>query len=199
MSKQIVSGRIDKLFCKDLGQPDQYGNQYAVSLSIDGQWYGLGRKKKPVASVKVGQNWHQLQEGDVIEAVAEARESGGRTYMNMKSGDITLKQAGAGGSSSVPSKGTFVPNKGGGFNDDRQAMIMRQSAMGYAAQIVAATLSSKSDIDSAATEVIRIANSYFVPFAEKGIPKEEETVVAKAETSAALADDGFKEDDDIPF
>lgn len=194
MSKQIVSGRIDKLFCKDLGQPDQYGNQYAVSLNIEGQWYGLGRKKKPVASVKVGQNWHQLQEGDVIEAVAEARESGGRTYMNMKSGDITLKQAGSGGSA-APSKGTFVPNKGGSFNDDRQFQIMRQSAMGYAAQIVAATLSSKSDIDAAATEVIRIANSYFVPFAEKGVPNEKEAVVTKADTE----EKEFKEDDDIPF
>jgi len=173
MSKQIIQGKIDKVFVKDFGEADQYGNQYAVNINIDGQWYGLGKKKKPVANIKQGSGWHQLAEGDVIEAVCETVERGGRTYNNIKSSDVTLKEAGNGGSGSVRNAGGgsgagAARNAGAGLGgDDRQAAIMRQSAMGYAAQIVAATLTSKSSLDQAAEDVVRIADDFFLPYAEK--------------------------------
>jgi len=214
MSKQIIQGKIDKVFVKDFGEQDQYGNQYAVNVNIDGNWFGLGKKKKPAANVKVGQNWHQLAEGDVIEAVCETVERNGRTYNNIKSSDITVKeQSNGSGASGNSGSGSF----GGGSanssakpvamagNDDRQAAIMRQSAMGYAAQIVAGTLTSKSDLDQAASDVVRIATEFFVPYAEHGVTSEETRKQQENELKnqqAAQADDednGGDFDDSIPF
>ena len=71
MGKQIIEGKIEKVFVKDFGEADQYGNQYGVNINIGGEWYGLGKKKKPVANVKRNGEWHQLAQGDVIEAVCE--------------------------------------------------------------------------------------------------------------------------------
>ncbi len=209
MSKQIIQGKIDKVFVKDFGEQDQYGNQYAVNVNIDGNWYGLGKKKKPAANVKIGQNWHQLAEGDVIEAVCETVERNGRTYNNVKSSDITVKEqgngSGAGGNSPSPSPSTgntsynAKPMMG---NDDRQAAIMRQSAMGYAAQIVAGTLTSKSDLDQAAADVVRIATEYFVPYAEHGVTADETRQQQENEVKnqqAAQASDDEEFNDEIPF
>jgi len=210
MSKQIIQGKIDKVFVKDFGEQDQYGNQYAVNVNIDGNWYGLGKKKKPAANVKIGQNWHQLAEGDVIEAVCETVERNGRTYNNVKSSDITVKEqgngSGAGGNSSGAGSSTgntsynAKPMMG---NDDRQAAIMRQSAMGYAAQIVAGTLTSKSDLDQAAADVVRIASEYFVPYAEYGVTEDETRKQQENELqnqqAAQAADDNDEFGDSIPF
>jgi len=211
MSKQIIQGKIDKVFVKDFGEQDQYGNQYAVNVNIDGNWYGLGKKKKPAANVKIGQNWHQLAEGDVIEAVCETVERNGRTYNNVKSSDITVKEqgngSGAGGNSSGAGSSTgntsynAKPMMG---NDDRQAAIMRQSAMGYAAQIVAGTLTSKSDLDQAASDVVRIATEYFVPYAEHGVTADEtrqqqENEVKNQQAAQASDDENDEFGDSIPF
>ena len=205
MSKQIVEGKIDKLFVKDFGEQDQYGNQYGVSINIDGQWFGLGKKKKPSANIKNGAGWHQLAEGDVIEAVAQTVERNGRTYNNVRSSDITLKETGSGGntgsatgnSNSRPSAASAVSNAGGG---DRQDAIMRQSAMNYAAQIIAGTLTSKSDLDQAAADVVRIANDYFLPYAQHGVTEDE---TRKAEEQELTNQQHSQEDDfgdsDIPF
>jgi len=212
MSKQIVEGKIAKIFVKDFGEQDQYGNQYAVNVNINDQWYGLGKKKKPQASVKVGSGWHQLSEGDYIEAVASSREYNGRTYYNIRASDVQLKEEGSqnAGNSNVSagyggiapsSSNSNAPVKG---NDDRQAAIMRQSAMGYAAQIVAGTLSSKSNLDEAAAEVVRIASEYFVPYAEYGVTsdetrKQEENELKNQQAVQQAEDDGEPFDDDLPF
>ncbi|MEX0469931.1 hypothetical protein V6X73_09350 [Spiribacter sp. 390] len=210
MSKQIVEGKIAKIFVKDFGEQDQYGNQYAVNVNINDQWYGLGKKKKPHASVKIGDGWYQLQEGDEIEAVASSREYKGGTYYNIRTSDITVKEKSGNGSrgntSSVPSGDTRGNNSGGAAvnNDNRQASIMRQSAMGYAAQIVAGTLSAKSNLDDAASEVVRIAAEYFVPYAEHGVTadetrKKEENELKNQQASQQAEDDGEPFDDDLPF
>ena len=200
MAKQIIEGKIDKVFVKDFGEVDQYGNQYMVNINIDGQWYGMGKKKKPSANIKNGSNWHQLAEGDVIEAVCETVERNGKTYYNIKASDVTLKEAGSGGGSNSGYSGAAAPKRAAPVaqaNDDRQQAIMRQSAMGYAAQIVAATLTSKSSLDQAAEDVVRIADQFFVPFAEHGltqdeIHKEEEKLEQSTESNEDF-------DDDIPF
>ena len=201
MGKQIIQGKIDKVFVKDFGEQDQYGNQYAVNINIEGSWYGLGKKKKPAANVKIGQNWHQLAEGDVIEAVCETVERNGRTYNNIKSSDITVKEQGSGGGNSGAVRSTQQVSSAGG--DNRQAAIMRQSAMGYAAQIVAGTLTSKSDLDQAAADVVRIASEYFVPYAEHGVTedetrKQQENELQNQQASQA-ADDDDEFGDSIPF
>jgi len=210
MSKQIIEGKIDKLYVKDFEEVDNYGNQYGVSINIDGQWFGLGKKKKPAANIKVGQNWHQLAEGDIIEAVAQTVERNGRTYNNVRSSDITLKEAGSGGSNSSSSavsnvrsssgNSNAVANSGGG---DRQSAIMRQSAMGYAAQIIAGTLTSKSDLDQAASDVVRIAQEYFLPYAESGIniseTRQQQEAEVKNQQAAQASDDEEDFNDDVPF
>jgi len=207
MSKQIVEGKIDKLFVKDFGEQDQYGNQYGVSINIDGQWFGLGKKKKPSANIKNGAGWHQLAEGDVIEAVSQSVERNGRTYNNVRSSDITLKESGNGGGNSSAGAGAGnavrptqqVNSAGGG---DRQDAIMRQSAMNYAAQIIAGTLTSKSDLDQAASDVVRIANDYFLPYAQHGVTEDETRKAEEQELKnqqAAQAADDQDFDDDIPF
>jgi len=206
MGKSIVEGKIDKVFVKDFGEEDQYGNQYAVNINIEGNWYGLGKKKKPVANVKHGSGWHQLAEGDVIEAVVNSVERNGRTYNNIRASDVTVKEIGNGGSgvsSGNSGSGTAAGNNpapvGGG---DRQAAIMRQSAMGYAAQIVAGTLTSKSSLDDAAAEVVRIAADYFMPYAEHGLTPDEtrkQEVEQQNQQAAQQADDDEDFDDEVPF
>ncbi len=207
MSKQIIEGKVDKVYVKDFGEQDQFGNQYAVNMNVNGNWYGLGKKKKPAANLKVGSNWHQLAEGDVIEAVVETVERNGRTYNNVKTSDITLKEAGSGSSSGGSSNSTrdFRPAavaNNAMSNDDRQAAIMRQSAMGYAAHIVAGTLTSKSDLDQAASDVVRIAQEYFVPYAEHGVSADETRKQEENELKnqqAAMAADDADFDDEVPF
>ena len=206
MGKSIVEGKIDKVYAKDFGEEDQYGNQYAVNINIEGNWYGLGKKKKPVANVKHGSGWHQLAEGDVIEAVVNSVERNGRTYNNIRASDVTVKEIGNGGSgvssgnsgSSAASSNNSAPVGGG----DRQAAIMRQSAMGYAAQIVAGTLTSKSSLDDAAAEVVRIAADYFMPYAEHGLTPDEtrkQEVEQQNQQAAQQADDDEDFDDEVPF
>lgn len=200
MSKQIVEGKIAKIFVKDFGEQDQYGNQYAVNININDQWYGLGKKKKPQANIKHGDNWHQLSEGDVVEAVASSREYNGRTYYNIRATDITLKEAGAGGGSSSGNSPVAAKQRTQVSNDDRQKAIMRQSAMGYAAQIVAATLTGKSDLDKAAEQVVRIADQVFLHYAENGqtaVRKEEE--LSKQNEAAQAVSDEADFDNDLPF
>jgi len=206
MSKSIIEGKIEKVFVKDFGEEDQYGNQYAVNININGEWYGLGKKKKPSANVKHGSEWHQITEGDVIEAVVNTVERGGRTYNNIRSSDITIKEAGSNGGSNsgggsprgVRSGG--VSNNAPVMNDDRQAAIMRQSAMGYAAQIVAGTLTGKSDLDKAASEVVRIAAEYFVPYAEHGVTADETRKQEENELNNQQDQQGSGDfDDEIPF
>jgi hypothetical protein len=207
MGKSIIEGKIDRVYVKDFGEEDQYGNQYAVNANINGEWYGLGKKKKPVANVKHGNEWHQLAEGDVIEAVVNSVERNGRTYNNIRASDVTVKEVGNGGNSGVSSGSTSAgPTSannpapvGGG---DRQAAIMRQSAMGYAAQIVAGTLTSKSSLDDAAAEVVRIAADYFMPYAEHGLTPDEtrkQEVEQQNQQAAQQADDDEDFDDEVPF
>lgn len=208
MSKQIIEGKIEKIFVKDFGEQDQYGNQYAVNLNVNGNWYGMGKKKKPAANVKVGQNWHQLAEGDVIEAVVNSVERNGKTYYNIKAADVTVKQVGGGsngglGNSNAPRSGGVPSGSPASVNDDRQDAIMRQSAMGYAAQIVAGAMTSKSDLDQAASDVVRLANDYLMPYAKYGITEDETRKVQEKEVQNQQAhqqseDDGDFESD-VPF
>jgi len=209
MGKQIIEGKIDKIFVKDFGEADQYGNQFAVNINVDGSWYGLGKKKKPVANVKRNGNWHQLAEGDIIEAVCETVERNGRTYNNIKAADVTVKEVGNGaGPSGGSNSGGSVPVSGAGSTpkvsqDDRQDAIMRQSAMGYAAQIVAGAMTSKSDLDQAAADVVRLANDYLLPYAKYGLTEDEtrkaqENEVQNQQAQQQAEDDGDF-DDDIPF
>lgn len=206
MGKEIISGKIDKVFVKDFGEADQYGNQYGVNVNIAGNWYGMGKKKKPVANVKHNGNWHQLAEGDVIEAVCEVVERNGRTYHNIKSSDVTVKEAGSGSSgdstSNVRPASSSTSSARPVSNDNRQDAIMRQSAMGYAAQIIAGTLTSKSDLDQAASDVVRIANEYFLPYAQHGVTEDETRKAEEQELKyqqAAQAADDEQFNDDIPF
>jgi len=211
MSKQIIEGKIEKIFVKDFGEQDQYGNQYAVNLNVDGNWYGMGKKKKPVANVKVGDNWHQLAEGDLIEAVVNSVERNGKTYYNIKAADVTVKQSGGGSNGSVSGNaGGARSSAGAGSNtavasgDNRQDSIMRQSAMGYAAQIVAGTLTSKSDLDQAAADVVRLANDYLMPYAKYGVTEDEtrksqENELKNQQAQQQSEDESADFDDEIPF
>lgn len=209
MGKQIVEGKIDKIFVKQLPEADNYGNEYTIAMAMDGQWYGLGRKKKDKVNIKVGQNWHRLSEGDHIEAVCDIVEKGDKTYHNIRTTDITLKQASTyGNSSSGNSSGSnsvsVSRNSGTSVSqDERQDAIMRQSAMGYAAQLVAGTLTGKSDLDNAAAEVVRLANDYLLPYAKYGLTedetrKQQEREVQNQQAQQQSEDDGDF-DDDIPF
>jgi hypothetical protein len=209
MGKQIVEGKVDKVYAKALPEPDQYGNAYGLSMNVNGQWYGLGRKKKDVVNVKQGQGWHRLAEGDVIEAVCDVVQKGDRTYYNVRTSDITVKEASNGaGSGSNSNSGGGVPVSGAGSTpkvsqDDRQDAIMRQSAMGYAAQIVAGTLTGKSDLDKAATEVVRIANEYLMPYAKHGLTEDDTRKQQEKEVqnqqAQQQAEDDKDFDDSIPF
>jgi len=210
MSKQIVEGVIENVYVKELDAPDDYGNQYAITVKIGGNLYGMGRKKKPSANVKYNGNWHQISEGDVVEAVCEVVERNGRTYNNIKASEVTVKQVGGGSSGGSAGNnlgsGGGTSNRGGAAvstNDDRQVTIMRQSAMGYAAQVVAGTLTSKSDLDQAAADVVRLANEYFLPFAQYGVTEDEtrkaEEQELKYQQASQAEDDNGEFNDEIPF
>ena len=213
MRKQIVEGKIDKVFVKPLPEPDQYGNEYNVAIAMDGTWYGLGRKKKDKVNIKVGNEWHRLSEGDVIEAVCEVVEKGDRVYNNIRTTDITLKSGGNGGNGTSQHNSNGSSNGGvrsaavsnnAVSNEDRQDAIMRQSAMGYAAQIVAGTLTGKSDLDKAASEVVRLANEYLLPYAKYGLTedetrKQQEKEVQNQQAAQAADEESGDFDDEIPF
>ena len=209
MGKQIVDGTVEAIYTKDFGEADQYGNQYAVNVKIAGEYYGLGKKKKPVANVKVGDSWHQLAEGDVVEAVSNSVERGGKTYNNIKVSDITVKSFGGGSTGGSVSSGNSTGNGNAGgsggsrnqVNDDVQQSIMRQSAVNYASSIVAGTLTSKSDLDQAAQDVIRLADEYILPYTRDGLTPDElnRRENEKKNQQAAQAADNEDFDDDIPF
>jgi len=78
---------------------------------------------------------------------------------------------------------------------------MRQSAMNYAAQIIAGTLTNKSDLDQAASDVVRIANDYFLPYAQHGVTEDETRKAEENELKNQQAAQADSEDfdDDIPF
>lgn len=59
-------------------------------------------------------------------------------------------------------------NSGGGNDADRQGSIIRQSCMGYAATVVASTLTGKSNPKEAAELVVEIADNFLVPYATSG-------------------------------
>jgi len=211
MSKQIIEGKIDKIFVKDFGEVDNYGNQYGVNLNIGGSWYSMGKKKKPAANVKIGDNWHKLTEGDFIEAVVNSVERNGRTYYNIRAADVTVKNSGGSSNGGVSGNaGGARSSAGAGSNtavasgDNRQDSIMRQSAMGYAAQIVAGTLTSKSDLDQAAGDVVRLANDYLMPYAKYGVTEDETRKSEENELKNQQAQQQQLEDDDefgdsVPF
>jgi len=76
--------------------------------------------------------------------------------------------------------------------------------MGYAAQIVASTLTSKSSLDQAAEDVIAMADQFFLPYAEYGLTpsetrKQQENEVKNQQAQQQSQDDEEDFDDDIPF
>lgn len=198
MSKQIITGTVEKVFAKEKAE-DQWGNKYFLSAKIGDTWVGFGGKKQDKINYKEGQNWKALQEGDVVEVVAETNAKG---YLQAKSSDITVKESGNGQSRGSTSSGSGAgankPNVSPVSNDNRQDSIMRQSAMGYAAAIVSQTLTSKSNLDQAAAEVVRIADEHFLPYAKNGRQEERVRMEQEQGQQAHQAEEDF-DDSDVPF
>lgn len=173
-------------------------------------------RRKDRTAIKVGGEWYPctkevgeyVNNNDIVtveEAGPETNERDGKKVIKkvkvVERGYQPGSSGGAGGSGG---------NKGG--NDaDRQGSIIRQSCMGYAATVVAATLTGKSNPEDAAKQVIKIADEMLVPYASEGKkpgetskpneasqpePSQAPSQEASEPEASGPSDD---EDDDIPF
>lgn len=161
-------------------KPLQNGN-FIHSVNIDGVRYSTFAKDGNPRANK----------GDSVRFNAEKNQKG---YWNIKGQIEVLKRAaghvsGGGGGNKYPQN-----------DDNRQDSIMRQNAMGHAATIMAACVTSGSvsglTQDEIAEEVIRLSNEYFFPYAKEGkTPEFKGGGVSEFEPSKEEA----VMDDDIPF
>lgn len=138
---------IDK---KQVGQYDT--DVYQLKLD-DGMRVGSGFDKD------IRKKCRQLNKGDTVEY--EYEENG--NFNNL------TKIEKVEGEAPKPNDNRQSRSAPQGQDSGRQDAIMRQSAMGYAATLVAATLTSKSDVEQAADTVVSIAENILVPYAKYGI------------------------------
>lgn len=198
MSKAIVEGTVEVVHAKEIPE-DAYGNTFRVSVKMsDGNFYGFGTKKKGELNVKDGAGWHSVQKGDVIEFVAESRESNGRTFWNAKSNGVTVKSKG-GGNSGAPSGGSSGGSRSAGGGGNAGGSYTNHGiAVGHAINNAVIILGKGATIPKIKQQAIEIyqLSMDMQEEAKKGLydqaPLEEEKKQEQAQAAPEF-------DDDIPF
>lgn len=85
----FVQGVIEQIYTKEI-PADRFQNTWRRALKINGTFFGVGAGKKPVVSVKQGQEWIDLREGMTVKFMVKERVGGdGKTYYD-KEGNITI-------------------------------------------------------------------------------------------------------------
>lgn len=160
-----------------------------TAIKVDGAWFPC--------TTQVGEF---VSNGDTITVEEIGPEKNDRGEAIIKKVQMIEKAA----RGSAPFSGNRKPSGGGSNDSDRQGSIIRQSCMGYASTVVAATLTGKSNPKEAAQLVVEIADTILVPYATSGKKPGEkqqdasvtkEAPAAKSEPEPSL--DDF--DDDTPF
>lgn len=176
----------------------KYGEKKHVNLKLDdGNFYTAQFEDadKPV----------RFKEGQTLEFKYSEEESNktdnnGQPYVNKVIDKKTLEIGNGNSGGGAPATNTTAPAKPAApAVDEKQNQIMRQSAMGYAAQIVAGTLTSKSSLDQAAQDVVDLADRFFFPYSKDGktmADEEEEDKRTQDVQSTTSEDDP---EDDLPF
>lgn len=172
-------------------------------IKVGDKWYNM---TKPDAQNKDG-----AERGDTIAFQWEVRKVNGKPS-NTITTVIKVKEKGqsGGGKGNYSGKGKGGYNKGGYNNDpEKQASIIRQSCMGYAATIVSQF--EFSSPEEAAAKVVEIADTVFRPYAAEGsvevapkkssgkkpAPKQEESFEEPEEEFGSDSSEEFE--DDFPF
>ena len=138
----------------------KYGEKQHFSFKVGDSWY-------TIQFVNVGQE--PVQKGMGVSFKYDEEKNGQYTNLVVDKKSLEKSNVVAGSSSN---------NNGGNWNrnsgetnpqvDNRQDSIMRQSSLHYAALVVGQTLTSKSDLDQAAMDVVSIADTFFLPYAKYG-------------------------------
>lgn len=181
--------------------------------------------RKDKGAIKVGETWYNLtnvekQGGNEVKwkdkvafKCVKGKNLKGQPGFNITSVIKIEEKAQAPQGKGNYNKGGF--NKGGNYKADpeKQASIMRQSCLGYASTLVAATMTAKSDVRKAAELAVQIATEVLFPFAEKGPggKPQDKPLVSEAEEVGGEMTENLEEaefesvdleedfDDDIPF
>jgi len=132
----------------------KYGDKQHFSFKVGESWY-------TIQFVNVGQE--PVQKGMGISFKYDEEKNGQYTNLVVDKKSLEKSQAVAVGTSANGANATQPPS-----SDNRQDSIMRQSSLHYAALVVGQTLTSKSDLDQAAMDVVSIADTFFLPYAKYG-------------------------------
>lgn len=145
-----------------------------MAETITGKLEAIAKNK---TGIKVGEKWynmsnpdaqnkHGANRGDTIAFQWEVREVNGRKSNAITTVIKVVEKGQAGGDYKKGGKGNYGGK--GGYNNDpaKQASIIRQSCMGYAATIVA--MFEFGTPEEAAAKVLEIADKVFVPYASEG-------------------------------
>jgi hypothetical protein len=107
----LIQGIVEKVYFKDLGGEDDWGNTHRLSILIGETWVSFGKKKANArgelkVAIKKGAGWEDVTEGDEVAILATATASDdGRTFLNGKTSDIKMVQKGSGATSGSPKSG----------------------------------------------------------------------------------------------
>jgi hypothetical protein len=183
-----------------------------LGIMVDDKWYNLQDKDKQ-------QKNGVAEKGDSVSFNWEKRTVKGRDSVVITSQiriDAKAQKGGGGNYQGKGGKGNFG-GKGGGWKEDpaKQASIVRQSCLGYAAQLVVAAIAKGAvKIEDAPDLVLKIAGEKFVPFAEQKVaqgsaekapePKQDNfddpvNEAGEAEFNEANGSGSDDFEDDIPF
>lgn len=155
-------------------------------IRIDDQWYNVSNKDKQIPE-------GGLNKGDTVKFKwSKGKDEKGRVGNRIRSVVKVTEKAPKYDNKKGGGKGGW---KGRNNYDDpkKQECIVRQSCLGYAAEVVAAKMTGKSDAEEAAQEVVKIAEELFFPFAYAPYLSE-----GKAPQKASKAPDEEEEDFEDP-
>jgi hypothetical protein len=149
---------------------------YFYGYKVNDAWYNVTSKSATA----------EFSKGDTIEFMYELDPKGDRVYNKVtKARKLAASQAQA-----APASGTSRNFAQGSTSEkDRQASIVRQNSLAHATAVVVATTKSKN-ADEVAKEVIRIAKTFFYPFAMEGtLPQAAKPQVEEADAGTPWADE----------
>lgn len=167
-------------------------------------------RRKDRTAINVGGNWFPcttavgefVSNGDIITIEEYGPEKNDRGEKIIKKVKMLEKAQRGGNNGGGKPSGSQGGGSYKGGDADRQGSIIRQSCMGYASTIVAATLTGKSNPKEAAQLVVEIADTILVPYATSGqkpgekqseVPVTKETPAAKSEPQQGVSEDDPEE------
>jgi hypothetical protein len=183
----FVQGVIEKIQTKEI-PADQWGNTWQRSLKINGDFFGVGKGKKPVVSVKHGQEWVDLKEGMTVKFMVKSREYQGKTFYD-KEGNITILK-GSSGAVSPPAAGDSVkaaPAARASYGSGDKGIKIGHALTNAVQLFVAGKI---DNVEDAAWEILKLSEKMNVEYESRMSGAAAETGESKPATPKASASRG---------